>query len=263
MERKAAGTVLTYIAGKDQVKSYYVKPFLAGCIGGFAGALAAGLVHMMVTSYGITGIFVYLIDLLAAVCIVFIISWMLHRDSPEVRLLELADGTVVETAKEIQKPEMETGVVYSPLKGQVVPLEEVPDDTFAAKVLGDGMAVIPAEGKVYAPFDGTVEKVYDSGHAIGLCSTDGIELLIHIGINTVELEGKYYKIHVSDGDAIQKGDLLMDFDRKGIKEAGYLLVTPIILTNADDFDTIRFVGHGMVDYQDILVRIEVVTGGCM
>lgn len=233
---------------------YHVKPFLFGCIGGAAGALAAGVVHVTVRTYGITGLFAYLLDILAAAGVIFVVSWMLHREPPPLEAPKLAEGEA-DVEDDVPETKAETGVVYSPLKGKVVPIEEVPDDTFAAKILGDGMAVIPTEGKVYAPFDGTVEMVYDTGHAISMRSADGIELLIHIGINTVELDEKFYHIHVSDGDRIKKGDLLLVFDRKGIKEAGYSLATPVILTNSDDFDTIQLVGCGAVDNQNILMKI--------
>lgn len=148
-----------------------------------------------------------------------------------------------------------TGVIYSPIQGQVVPMEEVPDDTFAAKVLGDGLAVIPSEGIVFAPFDGRVEMVYDAKNAVSVSSLDGMEVLIHIGVNTVDLAGKCFKTCVSGGDQIQKGDELLYFDLAGIKEAGYTTVSPIILTNSDDYDAVCLLGHGMVDNGDVLIQI--------
>lgn len=154
-----------------------------------------------------------------------------------------------------QVGEAETGVIYSPIQGQVVPMEEVPDDTFAAKVLGDGLAVIPSEGKVFAPFDGRVEMVYDAKNAVSVSSLDGMEVLIHIGVNTVDLAGKYFKACVSGGDQIQRGDVLLCFDIAGMKEAGYTTVSPVILTNSDDYDTVRLLGHGVVDNGDVLIQI--------
>lgn len=154
-----------------------------------------------------------------------------------------------------QEGESEIGVIYSPIQGQVVLMEEVPDDTFAAKVLGDGLAVIPSEGKVFAPFDGRVEMVYDAKNAVSVSSLDGMEVLIHIGVNTVDLAGKCFKACVSGGDQIQRGDVLLCFDIAGIKEAGYTTVSPVILTNSDDYDTVRLLGHGVVDNGDVLIQI--------
>lgn len=149
----------------------------------------------------------------------------------------------------------EMGVIYSPIQGQVVPMEEVPDDTFAAKVLGDGLAVIPSEGKVFAPFDGRVEMVYDAKNAVSVSSLDGMEVLIHIGVNTVDLAGKCFKACVSGGDQIQRGDVLLCFDIAGMKEAGYTTVSPVILTNSDDYDTVRLLGQGVVDNGDVLIQV--------
>lgn len=145
--------------------------------------------------------------------------------------------------------------IYSPLCGKVIPLEQVADETFAAKVLGDGLAVLPDKGELYAPFEGTVKMLYDTNHAISLKNDAGMEILIHIGIHTVELAGEYYEALVSDGDKIHKGDLLIRFDMEKIKEAGYQLVSPVILTNSDDFDTMQLTGRGIVDNQDVIIRI--------
>lgn len=233
----------------------YVKPVITGCIGGFAGALIVGLIHVAADLYRRNGAFGTLIvtnkafghfiDIAAAFGTAFLLSWILYRETEKSNR---DSQTVSETVSE-------TGVVYSPIRGQVVSMEEVPDDTFAAKVLGDGMAVIPSEGKVYAPFDGKVEMLYDTKHAIAISSRDGIEVLIHVGINTVELSGRFYETYVSDGALIHKGDLLLRFDIAGIKEAGYSTVTPIVVTNSDDYDAVLLLGKGVVDNQDILMKI--------
>ena len=105
-------------------------------------------------------------------------------------------------------------------------------------MLGEGVAVEPSEGKVYAPFDGVVEMVYDTKHALGLLSDSGVELLIHVGIDTVELAGKFFDVKVSNGQTIKKDELLMKIDLDGIKGAGYRTVTPIIITNTDNYTSI-------------------------
>jgi PTS system D-glucosamine-specific IIC component len=105
-------------------------------------------------------------------------------------------------------------------------------------MLGNGVAIEPSDGKVFAPFDGEVEMVYDTKHAIGLVSKDGVELLIHVGIDTVKLGGKYFDVKVENGAKIHKGDLLMQADIKGIQSSGYPTVTPVIVTNTDDFSSV-------------------------
>lgn len=118
-------------------------------------------------------------------------------------------------------------VLYAPCKGKVVPLTEVPDPTFSEKLLGDGFAVIPTEGKVYAPADAEVTMVFDTLHAITLTSSQGAEILIHIGLDTVTLKGAPFTAHVAAGDKVKKGDLLMDVDLDKIKEAGLNTITPV------------------------------------
>ena len=116
---------------------------------------------------------------------------------------------------------------------------EVEDPTFAAEALGSGMAIEPSEGKVYAPFDGTVEMMFDTKHAVALADSNGVEVLIHVGIDTVNLAGKGYTPHVNTGDAVKKGDLLLEFDIKAIHDAGYKTTTPVIISNTDDFSAVK------------------------
>ena len=134
-------------------------------------------------------------------------------------------------------------VIAAPLKGEAVPSAEVSDPTFAEELLGKGMAIKPAEGKVYAPFDGEVAMIFDTKHAISLVSNKGTELLIHVGVDTVMLKGQHYTAHVESGDTVKKGDLMLEFDMEAIKEAGYEVITPVIVCNADDYkDVIRKTG---------------------
>ncbi|MCC8015164.1 MAG: PTS glucose transporter subunit IIA [Eubacterium sp.] len=129
--------------------------------------------------------------------------------------------------------------VYLPMNGRVIDLKEVGDGVFSEGMLGQGAAVEPSDGKVYAPFDGEVTMVYDTKHALGLMSKGGVELLIHIGLDTVNLEGKCFNIKVKDGQKIKKGELMAIADLDGIKKAGYKTVTPVIVTNSDDFEKIE------------------------
>lgn len=250
----------------------YVKPFIAGCIGGAAGGLVAGIMHVGASAYGITGVFGflittdctmgYLLDMVVAAGVAFILSWILYREKSEdptetVQEIPEAEKNDDTTSVENADSKQDDKAVYSPLEGKLIPMTEVPDETFASKALGDGVAVIPEKGCVYAPFDGEVEMVYDTGHAIGLVRKDGMEVLIHVGINTVELGGKYYTAKVSNGQKIKKGDLLLEFDMDEIAKAGYSLVTPVIVTNSDEYEGLTRKEHGRVEPGD-----QIITGSC-
>ena len=141
------------------------------------------------------------------------------------------------------------------MTGTAIPLSQVNDVTFASEVLGKGIAVIPEKGEVVAPCDATVETVFDTKHAVGMSTESGVELLIHIGINTVELGGKYYTTHVKDGDQVKKGQLLVSFDMDKIKEAGYDVTTPLIVTNSDDYRDVKILHEGMVTPEDKVLEI--------
>ena len=136
--------------------------------------------------------------------------------------------------------------IESPLAGTVIPLSEVHDEVFASEMMGKGCAVIPEEGKVYAPFDGKVVGLLDSHHAVGMESTDGVEILIHVGMDTVKLNGRCFTIHVEEGEQVKKGQLLLEFDIPGIKEAGYEVTTPIVVTNSDEFNDVEMKAEGQV-----------------
>lgn len=147
-------------------------------------------------------------------------------------------------------------LLYSPLNGKVVELEKVEDETFAAKILGDGIAIEPAEGRLYAPCDGTIAMVFDTKHAVSIVSVNGCEVLLHIGIDTVKLNGEFFETHVSDGQEIHRGDLLVSFDMEGIKNAGYHLTTPVIVCNTDDYSSISAVAEGNVTVGNKLIELN-------
>lgn len=147
-------------------------------------------------------------------------------------------------------------VLYAPCKGKVVPLTEVPDPTFSEKLLGDGFAVIPTEGKVYASADAEVTMVFDTLHAITLTSSQGAEILIHIGLDTVTLKGAPFTAHVAAGDKVKKGDLLMDVDLDKIKEAGLNTITPVLICNTDDYEKISLQKEGDVLLDEAVLKIS-------
>jgi PTS system D-glucosamine-specific IIC component len=150
----------------------------------------------------------------------------------------------------------ETHEVFAPMSGKVMPLKEINDGVFSEGMLGNGAAIDPEEGIVVAPFDGTVSMVFDTKHAIGLASNDGLELLIHIGIDTVQLNGKYFDVKVKGGDVIKKGDILANVDIKSIAEAGYRCVTPIIVSNTDNYNDFTLVAEGKVLKQEKFLMVK-------
>lgn len=149
-----------------------------------------------------------------------------------------------------------TITLYSHMNGTAVKLEDVEDDVFSQKILGEGAAVEPSEGKLYAPCDGKIDSVFDTKHAVNMVSEDGVEILLHIGIDTVKLGGQYFEAHVSDGQEVKKGDLLISFDMDKIKAAGYKVTTPIIIGNTDDYASVEPAAENSISAGDIILKIK-------
>lgn len=147
----------------------------------------------------------------------------------------------------VEEKEAGDSVIFAPIKGEAVPLNTVNDPTFAEAVLGQGIAIVPQEGKVYAPFDGVVDTVFETGHALGLSGENGVEVLIHVGIDTVNLQGKYFQPKISSHDKIKKGQLLLEFDKEAIQKEGYEIVTPVIITNSEKYGQIQSLVSGQVE----------------
>ena len=148
--------------------------------------------------------------------------------------------------------------ITAPVAGKVVALEDVPDPTFAQGILGPGIAIEPAEGRIVAPADGTVDVMFETGHAVSLTTADGAELLIHVGIDTVQLEGKHDKVrtvYVTQNQQVKKGDVLIEFDPAAIKAEGYQIVTPILVCNPDAF-TVEPAAGGTVAAGDALLTLK-------
>ena len=144
---------------------------------------------------------------------------------------------------------------YAPMAGKAVSITEVPDPTFAEGMLGNGIAIEPVDGKVYAPCDATVDMMFTTGHAVSLVADCGAEILIHVGLETVGLEGKPFTIHVANGDKVTKGQLLIEADLEAIKAAGLPIVTPMLICNTDDYPTFNtFVGKD-VTKEDVVIEL--------
>lgn len=147
-------------------------------------------------------------------------------------------------------------LLHAHMNGKVVPLEQVPDEAFSGKVLGDGCAIEPADGKLYAPCDGVIDTVFDTCHAVNMRSDQGAELLLHVGIDTVKLGGKYFTAHVQDGQQVKTGDLLLSFDADKIRQAGYQLTTPLIVCNSEDYSKMEPLAYGIIRAGAAFLRLS-------
>lgn len=187
-------------------------------------------------------------------------------DSPYSDDPDSVIGTEETAEKTEEKPQTEGAentetngkeiTLYSHMNGTAVKLEDVEDEVFSQKILGEGAAVEPSEGKLYAPCDGKIDSVFDTKHAVNMVSSDGVEILLHIGIDTVKLGGQYFEAHVSDGQEVKKGDLLISFDMDKIKAAGYKVTTPIIIGNTDDYASVEPVAQNSVSAGDMILKIK-------
>ena len=144
---------------------------------------------------------------------------------------------------------------YAPMAGAAVPITQVPDPTFAEGMLGNGIAIEPTDGKVYAPCDATVDMMFTTGHAVSLIADCGAEILIHVGLETVSLEGKPFTIHVANGDKVQKGQLLMEVDLEAVKAAGLPTITPMLICNTDDYPTFNTFTGKDVTNADVVIEL--------
>lgn len=144
---------------------------------------------------------------------------------------------------------------YAPMAGKAVPITEVPDPTFAEGMLGNGIAIEPSEGKVYAPCDATVDMMFTTGHAVSLVADCGAEILIHVGLETVGLEGKPFTVHAANGDKVKKGQLLIEVDLAAVEAAGLKTITPMLICNTDDYPTFNtFVGKDVTN-EDVVIEL--------
>ena len=261
-----------------------MKPFIAAMIGAAVGGALVSILGVVSIAYGITGIFGFLITtgytvqyaicILTAAVIAFGITWTLYKDpepaAPEVAATVAAtaqaaagqNAAVAEAATSaagdaaVAAAAVKAETIVAPMAGESVPMETVEDPMFAAKVMGDGCAIRPTEGKVFSPVNGTITVLAETGHAIGLLSDNGCELLLHIGIDTVNLEGKPFAAHVAVGDKVTVGQLLMDVDLNQIKKAGLPTTTMVIITNTDAYSKVESTTGVTVAAGDKLISIE-------
>ncbi len=218
----------------------HFKPFVCGAIGGAAGAMYASLTGLGASGTGVTGIFGlllclhdsvnYILMMLISVGVSFALTWFFGFKDEET-----APAKEEKSQPQPLTVECQPGIVYAPVSGTVIPSEEIPDATFAAGVLGRGIGINPAEGLVVAPFDGEISFVTDTKHAVGVTSSDGMELLIHVGVDTVAMAGDGFTCFVQMGQKVKIGKKLITFDREKIKQAGHPDCVAVLLSNAANY----------------------------
>lgn len=245
------------------------RPFIAAIIGGAAGGAyigGTGVISHAFVFGGLTTIPAFVGDTLVhyliglGICFVVgaVAAYSLGFEDPKEEDM-VTDATPTDDTEEFAVSEtesIESQVVTSPLSGQVVDLQEVEDGVFSEGLLGKGVAIIPSEGKVYAPDNGIMTTVFPTQHAYGITTEHGAEILIHIGINTVELDGKYFTSHVEQGQSVSKGDLLVEFDIEKIVKEGYPIYTPVIVTNPNDFQSVTVTSEDQTIAGESLLDLE-------
>ena len=243
----------------------FKKPFICGCIAGCVGAVVASFFNAVNFVYaGLPGLLTVVnainsenmtpfigevigvaISIIGSIILVQIVGF----DDPGMKKVEAAGAVPSEAIAKAQN-------VTSPLTGSVIALTDVKDEVFSSEAMGKGVAIEPSEGKVLAPFDGKIVSLLDSHHAVGIEGNNQVEILIHVGMDTVKLEGKYFTPHVKEGDTVKKGDLLIEFDIQGIQDAGYPVTTPVVVTNTDEFEDVVAVVSGNVKAGEELLKLS-------
>lgn len=264
------------------------KPLFCGMAGGAAGALLGAMFHIGATSYGVTGIpgflitldysMQYLIELVVAFAVAFVLTWLFwkeeaedaHEAASEGSRTEKSDnGEAVKAAESAAVSEkadaasrtdangkaISDKVIYAPITGNVIERGAIPDETFASGVLGDGVGIEPEEGVVTAPCDGEISSTTDTCHAVGITGPEDMEILIHVGIDTVNMKGDGFKLFVKEGDKVKAGQKLMTFDIEKIKAAGYSTTTAVLLTNSEDYDAFSVTKTGKTRAMEPIMTI--------
>lgn len=248
----------------------FTKPLLCGIAGGAVGALLGSIMHIGATAYGVTGIPGYLttldyplqytVVLLASFAVAFTLTWIFWKEDEETakKTVEKKDEKKDETEQVNTEKILENtkeNIIYAPLTGNVIALEQIPDDTFASGVLGNGVGIEPEIGEVVAPFDGTIATLTDTKHAIGLMGPNEMEMLIHVGIDTVNMKGEGFEVYVSEGDEVKAGQRLMTFSIDKIKESGYSTTTAVLLNNSDDYEEFKVIKTGAIEKSEPVMTI--------
>lgn len=269
----AGSSTLTALFGITEPAIYGVtlplkRPFIAGVIGGAVGGAIIGQAGTLAFASGAPGLLTLPIfygpggqgfpGLILGIVVSFVVSAVLtyimgFKDPVE-------EETKTEPTVSAEQPVRATNAsdenVFSPIEGTIVELSEVPDPAFASGAMGKGIAIEPTVGRVVAPFDGTVTVAFKKKHALAVVSDTGAEILVHVGVDTVKLDGQHFVSHIKEGDRVQAGDLLLEFDIAQIKAAGYHTVTPIIVTNSANYEEVIPQATGQVHSQELLLKLS-------
>lgn len=251
------------------VNMRFFKPFICGCAGGACGALFASITHLGASGTGVTGLFgvllclsmpvQYILMMAISIGVSFALTWVFGYKDEVQQPKKEAESAPEETA-EAPKTEAASAqaekILYAPIKGNVIERETIPDAVFASGALGEGVGIEPEVGEVMAPCDGEIVTVTETKHAVGLMGPDGMELLIHVGIDTVKMNGEGFDVKVAVGDKVKKGQKLLDFDMKKIQEAGYSTTTAVLVTNSADYPNYRIVKTGSVEIGEEIISAE-------
>ncbi len=249
----------------------FVKPLVCGMAGGAAGALLGAFFHIGATSYGVTGIpgflitldytLQYAVILVVSFVIAFALTWVFWKEedegeAPKKEESKPEERTEAEESKEAAVSAQTEKVLYAPITGKVIARDDIPDAVFASGALGDGVGIEPEYGEVTAPCDGEIVTVTETKHAVGIMGPAGMELLIHVGIDTVKMNGDGFDVKVSVGDKVKKGQKLLTFDIEKIKAAGYCTTTAVLVTNSGDYPNYRIVKTGAVEAGEEIISAE-------
>jgi PTS system beta-glucosides-specific IIC component len=264
----AGSSTITAIFGVTEPTIYGVtlklkKPFIYACISGAIGgaiigfggtrASAFALASLLaVPSYSGPGFTYALIGIIVAFALAALLVYILGFPQSDTRVADQAVEAEPARAQSNTTAIIKE-VIESPLTGTVKPLHSLEDEAFASGAMGQGIVIEPLDGRLTAPVSGIVTTVFPTGHAIGITSDGGVELLIHVGVNTVRLKGKFFEKHVQEGDRVEKGQLLLKFDLEQIRAAGYLASTPIIVTNSANYLDVLKTDKADVQHQDYLM----------
>ena len=264
MKQLATSGSITAYMGITEPTLYGVNlpkkyPLIASMIGGAAGALYAGLTHthrFATGSSGLPAVFLYIgndtMTYFYNILIALVISFVVTAIVTYVLSLKFENQEV----QTIEKVHVNKGEILSPIQGKLYPLSDAKDEAFASETLGKGALIQPSNGKVYAPFDGTIVTLFPTKHAIGIVSDDGIEMLIHFGIDTVNLNGQHFTAFIEQGMKVKQGDLLLEADIEKIKAAGYETQVPVIITNSFNYQNIELSSKEDVSYQDVILKVK-------
>ena len=253
----------------------FKKPFICACISGAVAAAVASFFNSVYYVYaGLPGLLTVVnaiganptsivgeligcaIAIIGSIVLVQIVGFdegqasdEENQENEEVKAMDEVAATVLAGTKEIK----------SPLSGKVIALSEIDDPVFAGGAMGNGIAIEPTDNKVYAPFDGEIEFIAESKHAIGLKSEDGVELLIHVGMDTVQMDGKGFDVKVKANEKVKAGELLLEFDKEGIQKAGYSLITPVVITNSFEFEQKELCLDQEISYGKSIINLSAVN----